>query len=125
MSKSENVKLFKIWVYKYINFFDLSDWEITIEELIEKYIRATVLWDEMASNRIANFYYEKEWIENNKLTKDEIQRVAFHEVLELLLANLRVFSVEHKEKISSREVDTEIHRIIRKLENKVFNLIKL
>jgi len=49
--------------------------------------------------------------------RNEIKRVAFHEVCELLLASLGWMA---KERFNSDEVDEKIHEIIRRLENTIF-----
>ena len=63
----------------------------------------------------------KKWAISKDVTYECIDRVAFHEVFELLLINLRQLA----EAIFSRNVvDKAIHNIIRIMENTVFNDMK-
>jgi hypothetical protein len=50
-------------------------------------------------------------------TKDQIKLVAFHEVIELMLMELRIVA---NEGIGQREVDRSIHCIIQRLVNSIF-----
>jgi len=125
MTKAVKVKLFKDSITKYIDFFSLHEWEIYFEEDDEKGTIASTRWHEMNGAQNVIFSWGKDWIEDKTTTKEEIYKASFHEVLELLLAKLRDFSSNTTKKISKREVDTEVHRVIRIMENKVFKLIKL
>lgn len=66
----------------------------------------------------------KTWIDSKSATKFEIDRTAFHETLEMVMARLRDFANNSYESVNPREVDGEIHRFIRIMENKVLPKIK-
>jgi hypothetical protein len=127
-TRETNINLFKKYVNKYINFFGMFDWEINFAICHEKNADASCAYyrlDEAGEGcgQTVTFRYSLDWIDSN-VEEDEIERTAFHEVLELLLSKLRDFSSYKDVHISDREVDNEIHRVIRIFENKVFNLVK-
>ena len=94
--------------------FNLMDYELApvthaeIEDEPAQTIVSDVIWHHC--NRWARVRINKEW----KDTKREINRVAFHEMLELRLGKLRDMAGA---KYSFDEVDEQIHIVIRVLEN--------
>jgi len=60
----------------------------------------------------------KDWTDALPLNNKEIRRCAFHEVCELLLGNLR--DIAGSRFILEREIDEQVHIIIRTLENVIF-----
>jgi hypothetical protein len=118
-----------MYVKKYIDFFGLYEWELFFSEDTNSMNRALVCWHTIndrqeGSGMIATFQWRRSWIVKKETTKDEIKKVAFHEVLELLLGKVRDFGENKTVLIPDYVVDEEIHKIIRRIENKVFNLIE-
>lgn len=123
-SSEQKIKFFEKEVLRFINIFGLNDWEIYIEEEDDDAdIKGLLICDDMSSNRIATIRYSIYWINGQDLTDEEITKTAFHEVMELLLTKLRGYSNNKEILISEREVDEEIHRIIRTMENTILKLI--
>jgi len=123
------IKVFTDAVIFYQNLFNLMNWEICIERHDEDDARASAYfgtWEDgqFNSGRIANVCYSMDWISSKDLTDYEIKQTAFHEVIEVLLANLRIYSENNKYVISETTIDEEIHSIIRTFENKIFPLIE-
>ena len=114
---------FEKQVNKWIDFFDLRSFEVYIFEENNQDNKATCYQNSIdVGGQIASIVYNKEWI--GKADRPEISKVAFHEVMELLLFELRLMSGNHDLHISKREVDKEIHRVIRILESKIYDKIR-
>jgi hypothetical protein len=124
MTLKTKIKFFKEEVNYWIDYFGFYDWELDFEEETDENNRASLATGsnnkEFDSDRIATIFYEKGWLkeENNK---KQIAKISFHEVIELMLSKLRDFSINRSTYISEREVDDEIHRIVKIMENKVFD----
>jgi hypothetical protein len=78
---------------------------------------------EDGNGKICNIFYSKNWMDDNELGAEEIKRVAFHEVCELLLSDLRSYAENKIYMVSDREVDNAVHSIIQLLANKVMDKI--
>ena len=114
----EDFELFKKECKKWIDFYGLKDWYVVFkhENIEGLYEGAT-----------AAYFYDREArvirIELNKtinVTQDKranLKIAAFHEVTELLLLRLIDFA---REGVVSKQVDEEIHVIVRRLENSVY-----
>lgn len=124
------IQLFKNSVKKYIDYFGLWEYEYYIlKKEKDSDNRASVnTWSlkerPQGSGFIATFYYNKHWLSDKETCKEEIDKVAFHEIIELLFIKLREWSQNNKFYISEYQIDEEIHRIIRRFENKVWEKIK-
>lgn len=68
---------------------------------------------------MATIEYSVEWINDKDTKLGEISKVAFHEVMELLLAELTGFLIHKDRYISYSQITTETHNIIRTLENTI------
>ena len=108
------VKRLKYWQGQ----FNLMDYEllpVVSEEINDEEtqdIVAAIQWHH--GNRWVKININEDW----NGTDREINRVAFHEMLELRLGKLRDMA---KEKYNWDEVDEQIHIVIRSLENMVLN----
>ena len=118
---NKNIDLFNRYIKIYMNKFEMSSWSYSIGSQEDINARATVYFDTGAM--LATFCYSENWIEDKKTTEKEIKQTCFHEVFELILAGLRTFSEDRETYISEREINIEVHRIIRKMENIVFPII--
>lgn len=63
----------------------------------------------------------KQWVTTKKVTLECIDKVAFHEVFELLLMDMRLLA---EKTFSVPMINKVIHNIIRIMENTFFNYIK-
>lgn len=95
-------------------YFGLVDWELHVFEK-ETENRAEVIWNTIG--RIASVFYGKEWIRKVDLTMEEIVKVAFHEIAELLQHDNYDNLGKHRGWEFAQE---KSHVIIRFLENKLF-----
>lgn len=120
-----NIEYFKERVNHYFfNVFHLYDFELEIvEEEGDESYRARTYWypveDGAGSITIA---YAKEWINEKDLKLDEIDKIAFHEVVEALLSELN--QLIRSRFVSRKDIPNAIHRVVRRLENTIFNYIK-
>jgi len=128
---NKNIKFFKKCLDEAIEFFGMYSYEFDLcvldkEKCIK--MRATANWWSLentpnADQRIFSVCYSEEWL-SKESNKKEIRTTAFHEILECMFYRLVDFSLNQNHVVSEREVDSEVHKIIRTFENKVFPLIK-
>ena len=105
---------FKHECLKWIEYFGLIDWEVIIEHSSEvEDTRGSCHWHE--TGRTATIVLERTW--KHLPEKNEIKKVAFHEVCELMLARARNMSAIY---CSQSIIDEVMHEVIRRLENSVF-----
>ena len=121
LSKDQKVKFFITEIRRIQKDLSLLTWDIGIDEseLLDSDCAETQWFNSLnndGSNRVAIILYNKTWIEKD-VSYEDITKVAFHELLEIMLSKLRNFSENNELYISKREVDEEIHSIIRTLEN--------
>lgn len=133
MVKSHNkFELFKSEVQRFVKYFGLTEYELRIEclDLSENDNLAECRYYKMdgdlgGTNMVAAIVCDIDWI-NGRLdsiyesSDEHISRIAFHEVLELLLSQNTEFALRKEIFVSEREVITENHRIIRRLENTIW-----
>lgn len=109
------IEYFEIW----LKYFYIADWEIsytffpTVDADGDQYKAATVVHDRF--NRLAEIRLSGIW--DIEPEPENLCRVAFHECMELLLADIHLMA-------SSRHFDTliydrEHHRLIRKFESTI------
>ena len=130
MALNKNFKYFKKRMNHWIVFLGFHDAQVIIELSNDNPgNRATTHWHglnnmPLDSPRQFTVRVNRQWLKSESATKFEIDRTAFHEVLEMLLARLRDFSNNTYEVVNPREVDGEIHRFIRIMENRVLPKLK-
>jgi len=112
-TSKKDFKLFKKECNKWINFFSLTDWEMFFEHRDIEGARANAVYNN--EGRVATLSLATDF--GDMITDDEIRRVAFHEVCEILLGDMGIM-IKHY--FSYNMATTEIHRVIRRLENSVF-----
>lgn len=100
---------------KWIEFFGLKDWECFYECKEDENNRASLHTYSEAG--ICTFILSNEW--NGKPTNYLLRKSAFHETVELLLMRMR--QLTYNRFSTQNEIDTENHRIIRTLENVLFD----
>lgn len=124
--KNRRINLFKSSFQKFIDYFGVYDYAIHFfeDEDTEEYSAYVKTRGKMSNSegegQVASVFYSKTWIEGKNLKNDEIKKVAFHEFLELLLLKLRDYAMNNTIVISDREIDNEVHRIIRIFENTIY-----
>ena len=108
----KHYKLFQRCVKKWIGIYGLHDWELS------------VVWEQTCSDsmakceadleqKMATIKLNTDW-GKTKVTAEELDRTAYHEVLELLLMPLR-FLVLHT------NPNQQIHDVIARIENAVWD----
>lgn len=121
--KEDRIKYFKYRVKYYFEFFQLGDFELTFTETKDDDVRGEAWWHDFnTSSNVVTVCYNKKWINKKQTTREEIDKVAFHETIEILLSELQ--AVARERFIVDRDIVSATHRIIRRLENSVFKLIK-
>lgn len=110
---------FKKRVLHYVKEFGLTDYEVWFStEKTEEENRAKVTWNESAKQ--ANFITGRSWLRSGP-SRAEIDIVAFHEVMELLLCKLK--SCAGDAGIwTEKYLDEQVHRVIRRIENFMFGV---
>ena len=118
----ENFELFKKECTKWINYFGLKDWQVHYTHAKIERSRAQCCFN--CVGRIATMTLNTKWDEINKdfVNDNNIKKTAFHEVCELMLGRLNDM-VSQRYELSELDVEEEIHRIIRILENTVFEQV--
>ena len=134
MSNSEkclkrNIKYFKKQVSKAVDLFGLYSYQFTIISQDSTDARASNYYHSLEQRsrsdpRSYTIAYTVRWLEDEHTTKEDIKRTAYHEVLETMFSNLREYSNNIDYLVTSREVDSEIHKIVRTFENLILPLIE-
>ena len=109
-----NIQEFKTAIIYFQSYFGLFQWELHIDEKITEN-RAEVHWN--AIGRIATVFYGKNWIRKIDVTMEEIAKVAFHEIAELMQSLAYDNMGQHRGYEFAQE---QTHVVIRFLENKLF-----
>lgn len=117
----KNIQTFTKAVKKYQRMFNLLDWRVVVNEQIKPDVRASCYT--VNSGQIANICYSLSWVNNPETTAQELKTSAFHEIMELMLMNMRVLAEDRNMLRDEELVDKEVHKIIRILENTVFPLV--
>lgn len=120
----DNIKYFKNRVnYYFFDVFHLYEFELNIEPQLKGDVRASCYWHEIYEGAgIITFCYSKDWIQYEDTSLEDIDKTAFHEVLEALLSEVNELMARRF--ISKKDIPNAIHRIIRRMENVVYPIIK-
>ena len=113
----KDFEIFKKEVKKWQDILGLQDWEIScVHGGADEDSRANYLTN--IAGRLCTIFLADNWdgcFEDK--TERAIKQVAFHEVVELSLHDLRVYALYF---INEQFVDEAIHKIVRMLENVLF-----
>ncbi len=111
----KHFEIFKKEMLKWVNILGLTDWEwFFIHKSITEDAQASVRYNR--EGRLATVALEPYWYIPVKTR--ELQRTAFHETIEVLLADYVLVAASRQ--YNPSEEETERHRIIRRLENSFF-----
>jgi hypothetical protein len=119
----DNITFFKEAVKHYFfEVFKLYQYNLEIEGVEEEgnYLAATIYDTFEDGSKAVTISYSIPWLED-ETSKEKIELVAFHEVLEALLADL--VQVAESRYIMESMVPNAIHTIIRTFENTVFKYL--
>lgn len=117
--KESDFEEFKKEAKRWIDLFGLKDWKVeyAFSELEDAYAQYSLQWQGKIALITLNKYPAKE-------SSDyiNVKRTAFHEVCELLLADMEYIALDEEIPYSERKGLTEAarHGVIRRLENSVF-----
>ena len=117
MKKTDPFKYFKECVGRWVGYFGLYNWDVNIHEDNEGYDGFLAETYSNVENKRADIYLATDW-NGAEMTKYSLNKTAFHEVLEVMLAELRY--IAGKRDIRFEEIDSAIHSIIRILTAKIF-----
>ncbi len=112
-------ELFKKEALKWLDYFGMKDWQVHFLFKQLKGTRAQIC--HTCVDGIATITLNNNWDELDKsmVSNVAIQKTAFHEVCELLLGRLESM-VFQRFNLNDGDVEEEMHRIIRVLENTVW-----
>jgi len=115
----DQFEIFKQECAKWVDFFGLKNWQIHYLFKQIQNNRAEVTYDIVGG--IATITLNKSWVEMDpSLVNDRaIKKTAFHEICELFLCRLG-YMVNQRYGLIYPDVEEEIHKIIRTLENVVW-----
>lgn len=113
--KNKRIDHFTNCVYDYVERFGLKDYElhVFVDDLEDN--RGLCKYE--VHGRISSISVDYEFLFDDETTLDDIRKVAFHEVCELLLGD---FGKDMARMYSDEYIDIVTHRVIRRLENFVF-----
>ena len=93
--------------------FQMGNWDFGFHH--EKLEKSKAEYNTNGGGRLATIWLSTEW--NQHPSKEEIDKTAFHEVVEILLCELRSLASAY---FSELEVNERTHMIVRTMENVVF-----
>ena len=127
VSKDELIKRIK-WFsdsvnYYFFDVFHLYEFELTIDSHASKDIRGCCFWCDIQDGAgMMSICYSTDWIQSEKTTYEEIEKVAFHETWEAILSELQELSLSRF--IFEKDIPNAAHRVIRRMENIIFPMVK-
>jgi hypothetical protein len=127
MNKKQKVSFFKSEFKRYVKLFNLLDYAYFYQEIDGDSYCACIdasEYNDTAEDGQRNIVlrWSKQWI-NDEKDKYGLSAVAFHEALEVALNPLRQLASHRDILVTNREVDLEVHRIIRIFENTIFKKV--
>lgn len=122
MSKltKEDFSFFKKECRHWADVFGLKNWEINISKRkLDNTTYAEATFDH--NNRCSDIWINSDWSGFPvDINREELRKTALHEVLEILLYPMRSLA-ENRFSVTEELIDTEVHNIIRSLENVILN----
>jgi hypothetical protein len=125
-TNDKDFNIFKEEARFWIDVFGLSSWDVDFAHIDEDegYSASCMYW---STARYAVLNLAQTMVTKNvRLAEDrenEIRRFAFHEVVELLLSEVDDI-MKSRTGITSENIETASHRVIKTLENVIFNKCK-
>lgn len=117
MKKKDPLKYFTDRVNHWIDFFGLHNWDVNVHAEGEDDDSTLAETYSNIENKRADIYLIMDW-GDTEMTQSGLDKTAFHEVLEVMLAEIRY--IAGKRDIRFGEIDSAIHSIIRILTAKIF-----
>ena len=117
MNKIDPFKYFKGCVKRWVDYFGLHNWDVNVHKDDDEYDGALAYTLYNIDNKRADIYLVMEW-NGTKMTRHALDKTAFHEVVEVMLAEIR--HLAGRRDIRFEEIDGAIHSIIRILTATIF-----
>lgn len=112
----ELFNVFREEVRRWLHYFGIKEYRVEFEHISMKSVRADVIFDMWGKTAIIRL--NKNWGKDEP-TEHLVRKSAFHEVCELMISKIHNMLL-HKATYVQDDVEEEIHRLIRILENTVF-----
>ena len=113
---TRHYEIFQKEAVKWIKRFGLFDWSIKFfHEAWDENCRARIRYNR--ATRVASINLETSW--NTPIVIHELKKAAFHEVMELLIAELCLIASSRS--YDEGDLEQESHTVIRRLEYGVFD----
>ncbi|MBS6358354.1 MAG: hypothetical protein KH421_10135 [Akkermansia muciniphila] len=125
-TNEKHFSVFKEECIKWIKFFGITEWEIFfVHETYEDGCRAACYTKHL--HKIAHLALNKRQEVCEPITDESIKKSAFHEVCELLLSSITFIALDEEIPHHERQglTESETHEVIRRMENSIFNHVKL
>jgi hypothetical protein len=116
----EDFEKFKKFTMYWVDFFGLRNWEVEFDHKEDDTSMAYTTFNVL--NRNVMIVLAMDWGER-KVTDEELDKTAFHEVCEVLLLKIRY--IADARYIMDEDIGSEIHDVIRVLENVVWRSINI
>lgn len=114
--------LFRAKVLYYMDILNLNNYRSFFNIQEKPGVRASVYFVE--DSHIASFCMSIEWLREDHIQTEDIEQTAFHEVIEVLLCQVRYIMSNRETFFSEHIIEKEIHSIIRTMENCILPRIK-
>ena len=110
----KQIKYFITEVQRWCKYWSINDWEVMVDDNADEGTYGQCYGDRPSRLSIISIRGDWDVEPSNK----RISRTAFHEVCELMFMDLSTLA-EHRF-VTAEQLETERHRLIRKLENVVW-----
>lgn len=120
MTPKQKINFFKKVSQKFISYFGLYNWETYFKKETEIDNRASC--ETQIDAKIAKIFYDEDYLKEEQ-DLDEIAKTSFHEIMEIILSELREMASNRDTNYTEREIEEKTHTIIKIFENRVFDKI--
>ena len=117
MKKKDPFKYYKERTRHWVDYFGLYNWDINVHQDNEEYAEDLAYTMYNVDNKRADIYLVMDW-GDTEMTRYDLSKTAFHEVVEVMLAEIR--HLAGRRDIRFEEIDGAIHSIIRILTATIF-----
>lgn len=116
--KMDHMEAFRENVRAHLNDSGLKEWLVDFDWIDDNETAGLAETEVSLTNRTAVFRLHREWVDVQP-TEERLDRIAYHEVLELMLAPLRLMATSgaSDEGQMLQRLNSEAHAVIRRLEN--------
>lgn len=112
----EHFNIFKEESKKWIDWFELNDWRVVFKH--EKLDGSLAECWYKSVGRVASLILNTEWADQEPVCEETVRKTAFHEVVELWLADMS--NIAASRAFSEDDLMKTTHRLVRLLENKLW-----